>query len=315
DVDSGPGPRFYAASERDSQRDLFGENAYASILNSNRKIGLSKMVKEGFILNRLSDIRVNHYRNLGWQDKVFLMSYYLIGGCGSGIVSCVPSSLQKYAPPIFWDTNTLYKWSETFAPKINQDLVLLSKDYKKLPYSYYVNRFGPYSAGYYVKNTALAREIVNEDVIQIRDENEICSGVRWTNNAGSDSFNTNLTNLRVKARKLLNPFSKKTFKVPDICVQTPNFDRIRNDNNREVKIPSHVATTRLRLAWRGALIGLEVDETLRVINNEREPTEAEISRAIIRNLNIALNGYRLGSSAVPGRCAGSIMTSFVKYCN
>ena len=116
DIDTGPGPKFYARLFRDDALNNFKEWYYASGVNHALAEGYKKLDENDWLLNRIVDARVKHYKGLGWQERVFLMSSYLTP-CTS-IMSCMSGALVKYRPPVFWDDPRLEEWAKEKAPKI-----------------------------------------------------------------------------------------------------------------------------------------------------------------------------------------------------
>jgi len=260
DHDNSPGPEFYANIYRDGNFDSFGENLYASALNNSIVDGFKVMLEGDYLLNRISELRVNHYRSLGWQDRVFLMSAYLINAnlnCPTPIFSCLPSELLEYRPPVLWSEDILKQWAKELGSEIPLMAYIFSEDYENEPISYFVNLYGPYSYGYYRTNIPQTREFVTNALLNAPEENEICSGIRW-NDIG-DSYYSTLKNLRLKAGVTIAGIKigpTTTYTIPDICIQIPNFERVGNE---EIKIPNHRATTRLKLAWSSAIDAVAVD--------------------------------------------------------
>lgn len=314
DKDSSPGPRFYATAESNQSQELFEENRYNYLLNITRKIGLEKMLEDGFLLDELSQWRINDYRNREVKESVFLMSSYLISSstyCPLVQSTCLPSQLQKYAPQRI-GKEILYPWAKQLAPEINGDVVLFTDDYGELPLSYYLNRFYPKRWRTYRTNLTLARDYVRESLDLIEKENEICSGIKWTNLQSGESFNTNLTGLRLIYFDQILGWFEKPVKLPDMCITIPNFNRL--SDGREIKIPSHVATTRLKIAWSTAVDLLSVQEDYIKILQLRNPDGATAGPLLVANLNLALADLRGGSKVSLGRCAGSIVSSKVEFC-
>ncbi|UOY06039.1 hypothetical protein L0P88_19195 [Muricauda sp. SCSIO 64092] len=310
DVDTGPGPKFYAKVIRDGTFNSFGKKLYAAALNKKRAEGLKEMAQNDYLLNRISKMRVDDYKKRGWQDRVFLMSAYLINAniyCPSPYFTCLPSQLAKYKPPVMWSEDILYKWAEDFGPEIPLSAYVFSEDYANEPNSYFVKLYGHPNWIYYKNNIARTRVDVTRAILGTPDENKICSGLRWSDIG--DSFYTTMTNLRLKAVRTFLGFPvgyANTISLPNICIEIPNFERI---NGKKVKIPDHRATTRLKSAWSSAVAAISVDEA----TAGRDLTDAEYGTILIRNLNILLQEFRVGSTASAGHCSGSKVSN-IKFC-
>ncbi|WP_299527076.1 hypothetical protein, partial [Winogradskyella sp.] len=318
DYDSGPGPRFYANSYRSSAYSSFGKAFYTSGLNKSRSVGLAKMVNEGNILKKISDLRVADYRRLGWQAKVFQMSAYLISSntnCRTPQFSCLPSTLSEYKPRLIWNDSILLNWSKEYSPVIPRIQFVFSDEYMQQQ----INLLTTGSYGVWSRQTIIdlverERKEVADVILKIPEENKICGGIRWS--AIGDANYTMITGLRLISRlPILGQLGigpTRVINLPNICIQIPNFDYDSNGN--EIRRPSHVSTTRLKLAWEGAVNGLALDEELINILEKREPTDAEYGAAMVKNLNLVFQGLRLGSTASLGYCRGARI-SVVRYCN
>ncbi len=314
DNDNGPGPKFYAESERNGELNSFGKNLYTSALNNSRAIGFRKLAEGDFLLDRISSIRVDHYNRLGWQEKVLTMSAYLVNAntnCPLVTFSCLPNGLSEYKPPVVWNDNILLGWSKQFSPQIPLETYVFSDEYASQSKSYFVNLYGPYSWSYYKNNVDKTRRDVASAIFNIPDENKICSGIRW-NDIG-DAYYSTMTGLRLKSVFTFFGFQigpEDVIPIPPICVETPNFERVTvRGRVEEVKIPSHRRTTQLKLAWQAAISALVIDE--RASKNPLTP--AQYSTALLRNLNLNLQAFRLGSTATFGNCPGSVISN-IKFC-
>ncbi len=317
DTDSGPGPKFYALNFRDIAFDAFGDAFYKSGFNKSRSIGLKAMVNDGDkLLTKISDKRVAHYRSLGWQAKVFQMSAYLISNnvnCPSPQLSCLPSQLANYRPPMVWDESILNEWAKEYSPQIPKAQYIFGEDYLQSQLNLLTTgSYGVWSRQAVIDKVEKEREDVTNAFVKIPEENKICGGIVWSDIG--DSYYTMMSGLRLTARTpvLGIPIGpRRIIKIPNICIQIPNFDY--GYNNKEVKYPNHIATTRLKIAWETAVHSLYVDEVMAKIIGEREPTDAEYGTAMVRNLNIAFQGLRVGSTASIGNCRGASV-SVVRYC-
>ncbi|WP_318343385.1 hypothetical protein [Flagellimonas baculiformis] len=312
DNDSGPGPKFYASNFRDNALNSFGDAFYKSGLNKSLSAGLLAMAEDGNkLLTKISDKRVAHYRSLGWQAKVFQMSAYLISNntnCPSPMLSCLPSQLAKYKPQMIWSDDILNEWAKEYSPSIPKAQYIFGDEYLQGQIKLLTTgSYGVWSRQAVIDKVEGEREALAKALLVAPDVNEICGGIQW-NDIG-DSFYSTLTGLRLKAGIVvlgvkIGPTT--TYNIPDICVQMPNFERV---GGKEIKIPSHRATTRLKLAWSAAVDAVAVD--LAILN--RDPTEAELTYYLTKNLNLLLTSFRVGSTATVGYCPGSVK-SVVKFC-
>lgn len=131
DSDTGGGP-FLANALRLNARDGFGKEHYQNGLNDVWAKGLDKLVKDGTLLNRLSGYRVDHYKKLGLQDKVFQMSAYLIltGAIRTNYVQyALPSNLRKYTPLVYWDNDRLLDWGKDLGPSLSESFRVFDDTY------------------------------------------------------------------------------------------------------------------------------------------------------------------------------------------
>ncbi|UII77765.1 hypothetical protein LV716_08350 [Flagellimonas sp. HMM57] len=167
DHDSSPGPKFYARMYRDNAKEDFGEAYYTTGFHEGRAKGLDKLVN-GDLLDRLSNIRVQHYRNLGWQDRVLQMSTYLIhfnqrGTCPIPMGNCLPSSVRKYTPLPIWSDNKLLEWGKELAPAMPMERLAFSEEYTTGIINAAGQGFGPfgqYGPGYAANYFKTKREEV-----------------------------------------------------------------------------------------------------------------------------------------------------------
>ena len=132
DHDSGPGPKFWQPILRNNAVESFGEAHYLEGYNSSVANGLGKLIQSGILLNRLTGYRVDHYRRLGLQDKVFQMSAYLIltGAIRTNYIQYpLPNNLRKYNPPQYWDNDRLLEWGEELGPDLPFEQFVFSEQY------------------------------------------------------------------------------------------------------------------------------------------------------------------------------------------
>lgn len=312
DNDNSPGPKFYAKVFRDGAFKSFGNAFYNSGLSKSLSIGLSEMAeKNNDLLTRISDKRVAHYRSLGWQEKVFQMSAYLVSkntNCPSPVLSCLPSNLAKYRPIPAWSDNTLKEWAKEFSPSIPKEQFIFGNDYLNSQINLLTTgSYGVWSRAAVIEKVEKERDDLANAYLAIPQENQICGGLVWSEIG--DSYYTTMTGLRLKAKLTLFGFQigpEETIPIQDICVQTPNFNKV---GTKEIKLPSHVATTRIKIAWETAVAALLIDEKVA----KKPLTPLQYAAALTRNLNISLQGLRVGSTASVGDCPGSAL-SRVRFC-
>lgn len=131
---------FHYSLHRRSAIDDFGKSYYQNALADSEARGMDKLIENGALLNRLSGYRVNHYRRLGLQDKVFQMSAYLIltGAIRTNYLQYpLPSSLRKYSPPKYWNDDRLLKWGKDLAPAIPHERFIFSEEYLQRQINYW----------------------------------------------------------------------------------------------------------------------------------------------------------------------------------
>ncbi|UJH66292.1 glycoside hydrolase family 19 protein [Allomuricauda sp. SCSIO 65647] len=131
---------YYYSQYRRSAIDDFNKSYYQNALADSEARGMDKLIKNGTLLNRLSNYRVHHYRRLGLQDKVFQMSAYLIltGAIRTNYIQyTLPYSLRKYNPPKYWDDDRLLKWGKDLAPAIPHERFIFSEEYLQQQIDYW----------------------------------------------------------------------------------------------------------------------------------------------------------------------------------
>lgn len=311
DNDSGPGPKFYASMFRNNAFESFGEAFYNAGFNKSRSIGLFEMAEDGNkLLTKISDKRVAHYRSLGWQDKVFQMSAYLISNnvnCPSPMLSCLPSQLSKYKPPMIWDDNILNAWAKEYSPIIPKTQYIFSEEYLQSQ----INLLTTGSYGVWSRQAVIDKvEREREETFEIvrLPQNAICGGIKWSTIASAHY--TTLTGLRLFAnQKLMGidiPWTGMYLPLRDICVEIPNF---RSVDGRKIAISKTEATTNLKIGWEAAVEALRFEINLLEI----APTEETVKTLFLKNLQVMLQSQRPGSEVRYGFCNGSEI-SYVKFC-
>mgnify|MGYP000400663991 CR=1 FL=1 len=311
DNDSGPGPKFYASSFRDKAFESFGDAFYKSGLNKSRSIGLIEMADDGNkLLTKISDKRVAHYRSLAWQEKILQMSAYLVSynvNCPSPVLSCLPSQLAKYKPPMIWNDDILNAWAKEYSPKIPKVQYIFSDEYLQGQ----INLLTTGSYGVWSKQAVIDKvEREREEVFEIvrLPQNAICGGIKWSTIASAHY--TTLTGLRLYANQSLMgvdiPWTGRYLPLRDICVEIPNFRMV---NGRKVTISKTQATTNLKIGWAAAVEALRFEINLLEI----APTEETVKTLFLENLQLMLTSQRPGSKVRFGYCSGSVVSN-VKFC-
>lgn len=115
--------RSQASQFLETAKENFGEAHYLNGFHRSRAIGVFNIADNGELLNKLSDIRVDQYNHFGWEEKILLMSAYLVNynlrnSCSILQGSCLPSSLVAYAPNQIWSDALILEWGLEFAPSI-----------------------------------------------------------------------------------------------------------------------------------------------------------------------------------------------------
>ncbi|MEM8508798.1 MAG: hypothetical protein AAF717_13255 [Bacteroidota bacterium] len=305
DHDSSPSPKFYAPLFRDTERKNFGEAYYLNGLNKSRASGLAKLAQNGNLLGRLSDMRVQHYRNLGWQDKVFQMSAYLVNyniNCSSPLSNCLPRELAEYKPPVFWTDDVLNNWAKDFSPEIPYNQAVFGEDF----INYLITTEGLRSSE--AKKVAEnERNRALEEFIDPR--NKLCGNYNWRK-VGTTNTVT-IRGLRVIIKNKLHswipiPVGETIQNMPTICVAIPNFRFI---NGVKQNVTQLDATVQFNIAWQSALYATWFE-----LRGKKE-NQVVIIPAILANLELMLNNLTPGSKVSRGPCTGStVLASNAKFC-
>ena len=121
----------------------FGDAHFKEGFYQSRGVGLNKLALEETFYYRLSNLRVGKYRGLSWEDRVFLMSVYLIMGnnattCNGISSNCIPNRLAEYHPNRVWNDNLLYDWAKEFSPEIPYEQAIFDSGFV----SYLINTEG-----------------------------------------------------------------------------------------------------------------------------------------------------------------------------
>ena len=142
--------RADAPNVRRITADNFGDANYLNGFHESRSKGIYKIIDNGVLLDRLSSIRVNQYRSLGWEERVLQMSAYLVNYNLRGSCSiltggnCLPSSLAPYRPNQLWNDPTIEAWGKEFAPAISNDQLIFSDEYVQNVINAAASGFGPF---------------------------------------------------------------------------------------------------------------------------------------------------------------------------
>ncbi|MEL7005024.1 MAG: hypothetical protein AAFN93_20140 [Bacteroidota bacterium] len=317
DNDNSPGPKFYASNFRSSSYASFENNYYQSGLNISKAHGFQELTAENdYLLNKTANIRVGHYNNLGWEDRVFQMSAYLISAnisCSPPLVNCLPNSLKEYQPPTIYTDNTLKNWAKPFNSEIPYLQKIYSPGYRDWLYNMYRSTG---NIAYWTEFQALPenKRKVKESLRDPR--NAICGGIKWST-IGSSHY-TNMEGLRLFTNQILLqmvpiPGTGKYLSLRDMCVQIPNFV---TKNGKKIPITKAQATTKLKIAWATAIEAtrFQVNSARKGKAKNNPPTEEEVSGYMLSNFNLMLNSLRIGSTAIFGYCNGGAISK-VRFCS
>ncbi len=306
DHDGSPGPKFYAPSFRDSEKKNFGEAYYKSGFNKSRAEGLAKLAQNGNLLNRISDMRVQHYRKLGWQAKVFQMSAYLISNnvnCPSPVLSCLPSGLSQYKPPRIWSDDVLYNWAKAYSPEIPYNQAVFDENFVN-----YLIKTEGLRASEANQFAERERKAALEEFIDPR--NKLCGGYNWRTVGATNTVS--IKGLRVIIKNKLHtwipiPLGETIQNIPTLCVSIPNFKYI---DGRKVNVTQAQATIQFNIAWQSALYATWFELRGKAEN------QVVIIPAILANLELMLNNLTPGSKVSRGLCSGStVLSSNARYCD
>ncbi|MEM1258587.1 MAG: hypothetical protein AAF554_18550 [Bacteroidota bacterium] len=317
DHDSGPGAKFYADSYRKSSLDSFEDNYYQSGLNISKARGFQSLTADSdALLTKTANIRIGRYRNLGWEDRVFQMSAYLISAntyCSPPLISCLPSNLKEYEPGTVYNDNTLKNWASAYNPEIPYFQKVFADDYRAWVYGMYLNTGNIHYLQEYQAIPRIKKEILED--VKIQPENVICGGIQFKT-IGRSHY-TNMEGLRLyaeaKALGVTLPWTGRFLKLRDMCVQIPNFKEL--DDGTEIAISRASAATKLKLAWSAAVEATEFEfNSLRnLTGNDKPPTEEEVAGLFLATFEVMLNTLRGGSTAKYGYCPGGGISK-VRFC-
>ena len=312
-IDAADGPaRNEAIRLRDETAKDFGDAYYLNGFHKSMSKGIYNIIDNGILLNRLSDIRVQQYRNLGWEDRVLQMSAYLVNYNLRGSCSiltggnCLPADLAPYRPSNLWNNPTILAWGREFAPSIPRAQLIFSAEYAQNLIDAF-NRTG----NIYFLNEFNKIKRDKEDLLDAfrLPENSICGNIKWRKIASANY--ANLTDLRIiSVQRFLGvpvPWTERRLNLRDICVEIPNFRMV---NGQRITITQAQASTNFKIAWEAALYSLIVDFQL----NDATPTEENIAGLFLANLNLMLTSQRPGSLARYGACFGSVPETKTKFC-
>ncbi|MUH36387.1 T9SS C-terminal target domain-containing protein [Zobellia amurskyensis] len=125
-LDGTPGTKF--SELRNKVLIDFSEREYESAQNKSWASGIYNIINDGNLLNTLSNKHINYYDKQGLEDKVFLMTSYLVQYYNRNL-GVLQQPIPKYNIPPFWSNETLLEMGKEKAPALDAEEKVFSPKY------------------------------------------------------------------------------------------------------------------------------------------------------------------------------------------
>ncbi|MDO6807916.1 DNRLRE domain-containing protein [Zobellia galactanivorans] len=106
----------------------FSNLEYESAQNKSWAQGMSRIIEDGSLLNTMTNNHLDYYDRKGLEDKVFLMTTYLVQYNNRNL-GLLQQPLPQYPLPIFSKKETLLEMGKEKAPALEVDELIFSPDY------------------------------------------------------------------------------------------------------------------------------------------------------------------------------------------
>ncbi|MDB2606650.1 T9SS type A sorting domain-containing protein [Zobellia sp.] len=106
----------------------FSNREYESAQNKSWAQGIGRIIEDGSLLNTMTNNHLDYYDRKGLEDKVFLMTSYLVQYNNRNLGPLQQPIPEYYIPP-FWNSETLLEMGKERAPTQDTEAKVFSPDY------------------------------------------------------------------------------------------------------------------------------------------------------------------------------------------